>query len=109
MSLTNQKRSTCHVTSAAILDSVLRGNTGKMAKDKEKRAVWTEEEEDMLMDLYEDNEGLYKTGEKAYSNRESKYAVLLRISHIFPGKTGKYLYYRPAAWRTLMVESVNLL
>ena len=29
--------------------------------------------------------------------------------HIFPGKTGKYLYYRLAAWRTLMVESVNLL
>ena len=97
------------MTSAAILDSVLRGNTGKMAKDKEKRAVWTEQQEDMLMDLYEDNEGLYKTGEKAYSNRESKYAVLLRISHIFPGKTGKYLYYRPAAWHTLMVESVNLL
>ena len=70
MSLTNQKRSACHVTLAAILDSVLRGNTGKMAKDKEKRAVWTEQEEDMLMDLYEDNEGLYKTGEKAYSNRE---------------------------------------
>ena len=109
LSLTNQKRSACHVTSAAILDSVLRGNTGKMAKDKEKRAVWTEQQEDMLMDLFEDNEGLYKTGEKAYSNRESKYAVLLRISHIFPGKTGKYLYYRPAALCTLMVESVNLL
>ena len=61
------------------------------------------------MDLFEDNEGLYKTGEKAYSNRESKYLVLLQISHIFPGKTGEYLYYCPAAWRTLMVESVNLL
>ena len=87
----------------------LRGNTGKMAKDKEKRAVWTEQQEDMLMDLFEDNEGLYKTREKAYSNRESKYAVLLRISHIFPGKTDKYLYYRPAAWRMLMVESINFL
>ena len=97
------------MTSAAILDSVLRGNTDNMAKDKEKRAVWTEQKEDVLMDLFEDNEGLYKTGEKAYSNRESKNAVLLRISHVFPGKTGKYLYYRPAAWRTLMVESVNLL
>ena len=97
------------MTLAAILDSVLSGNTGKLAKDKEKRAVWNEQQEDMLMDLFEDNEGLYKTGEKAYSNRESKYAVLLRISHIFPGKTGKNLYYRPAAWRTLMVESVNLL
>ena len=97
------------MTSVAILDSVLRGNTGKMAKDKEKCAVWTEQEEDMLMDLYQDKEGLYKTGEKAYSNREAKYAVLLRISHIFPGKTGKYLYYRSAAWPTLMVESVNLL
>ena len=77
--------------------------------EEEKRAVWTEQQEDMLMDLFEDNEGLYKTGEKAYSNRESNYAVLLRISQIFPGKTGKYLYYRPAAWRTLIVESVNLL
>ena len=37
------------------MDSVLRGNTGKMAKDKEKRAVWTEQQEDMLMDLFEDN------------------------------------------------------
>ena len=79
-----------------------------MVKVKENHAVWTKQRI-LLMDLFEDNEGLYKTGEKAYSNRESKYAVLLRISHIFPGKTGKYLYYRPAAWRTLMVERVNLL
>ena len=94
---------------SAILGSVLRGNTGNMAKDKKKRAVWTEEQEDVLMDLFEDNEGLYKTGEKAYSNRELKYAVLLRDSHVFPGNSGKYLYYHLAAWRTLMVESVNLL
>ena len=59
------------MTSAAILDSVLRGNTGNMSKDKEKRAVWTKQQEDVLMDIFEDNEGLYKTGEKAYSNRES--------------------------------------
>ena len=59
------------MTSAAILDSVLHGKTGNMAKDKEKnaRVVWTEQEEDVLMDLFEDNEGLYKTGEKAYSKR----------------------------------------
>ena len=52
------------MTSAAILDSVLRGNTGKMAKDKEKRAVWTEQEEDMLMDLYEDNKACTRRGKK---------------------------------------------
>ena len=37
-----------------------------MAKDKEKnaRVVWTEQQEDVLMNLFEDNEGLYKTGER---------------------------------------------
>ena len=104
-------RSACHVKSAAILDSVLRGKTGNMAKDKEKNVhvVWTEQQDDVLMDLFEDNEGLYKTREKAYSNREAKYTVLLCISHVFPGKTGKYLYYRLATWPTSMVERVNLL
>ena len=39
-----------------------------------------------LMDLFEDNEGLYKTGEKAYSNRESLTRGFASDQSRIPGK-----------------------
>ena len=56
-----------------------------------------------------DNEGVVQDLGEGIFHQGIQIRGFASDSHIFPGKTGKYLYYRPAAWRTLMVESVNLL
>ena len=61
--------------------------TGKMAP---KNYVWSNAEEDRLMDLFEDNDYLYQPVTKGNSNRQEKDRIFLRISRQFEGATCKY-------------------
>ena len=70
---------------AAILAGI--NQTGKMAP---KKYVWSNAEEDWLMDLFEDNECLYQPATKGNSNRQEKDRIFLRISRQFEGATCKY-------------------
>ena len=61
--------------------------TGKMAP---KKYVWSNVEEDRLMDLFEDNDCLYQPATKGNSNRQEKDRIFLRISRQFEGATCNY-------------------
>ena len=61
--------------------------TGKMGQ---KKYNWINMQEDRLMDLFEDNEGLYEPASKYNSDRPKKDIIYMKISRQFEGATCKY-------------------